>query len=363
MATIVGRAAEALRITWAIAAKDIVDALKNRTILSTLIAAVVLMAMYKGMPALSRASDVDLFVYDAGGSSLLTELENSSRFRVRQVSSLSRLLEVTGMADAGEIGLAIRPDFDRILQSGSQPEIAGYLPWASRSTAAALAARYEERFSELLGRPVRIQIEGHIVYPQPQVGGAVRTISAAVAVVMLYLGAMLVPQLLLEEKRARTMAALLISPASVRQVVAGKALAGLFYALVGGGAMLALNLPYVVHWGLAIAAVALGALLAVAIGLFLGSLFEMPQQMTPWMLLVMNILLVPPFLLVAEDILPPALAKVFYGLPSVAAAMLLRFSFSNPLPAGEVALNSALIAGSVALFLALTGWRLGQWDR
>jgi len=61
--------------------------------------------------------------------------------------------------------------------------------------------------------------------------------------------------------------------------VAGKALAGLFLCLAAAGVALACQWPVVVHWGLAVLVVIFASLLAVAVGLLLGMLFETAQEM------------------------------------------------------------------------------------
>ena len=85
---------------------------------------------------------------------------------------------------------------------------------------------------------------------------------------------LLIPHLMLEEKQTKTLDALLTSPASPGQVVLGKALAGFFYILVIGGLALALFSLYIVHWGLALAAFLGYALLAIGLGLAVGSFIK-----------------------------------------------------------------------------------------
>ena len=58
---------------------------------------------------------------------------------------------------------------------------------------------------------------------------------------ILMMGIFLVPSLLFEEKETKTMQALLVSPASIGQVVVGKALAGAFYILVTAVMMFAIS--------------------------------------------------------------------------------------------------------------------------
>ena len=60
-----------LRIIWAIARKDIVDAIKNKTVLSVLGSVVFIVVMYKFLPYLDGGSELpNLLLYDAGESAL-----------------------------------------------------------------------------------------------------------------------------------------------------------------------------------------------------------------------------------------------------------------------------------------------------
>jgi ABC-type Na+ efflux pump permease subunit len=363
MTALTTRMSESLHIIWAIAAKDINDALRNRSTLMVVFTAIFLAAMYKGMPILGRGNPTDVFVYDAGQSRLVTELEGDARFRVRIAESIEDLQRLVTTADEGELGLAIPAGFDEALQSGARPEVTGYVAWAHRFAASRVASRFEQWLSELEGRAVHIQVDGSPVYPQPEGQSyATRIVVAGATALVFYLGVFLVPQLMFEERRSKTLAALLVSPASAGQVVAGKALAGLFYALVGAGAMLALNLPFVVHWGLTIVGIVAGALCAVSLGLLMGSLFEAPQRMAVWELVAANLLLVPPFLLVMEDILPAAVRAVLPWLPGVALATLLRLSFSEPVPPVQLAQSLAVLVAGTGLALGGVAWRLRRSD-
>ena len=84
---------ESLRIIWAIAAKDIADGLKNRSTLTIVILLFFILGLYKLIPTLWEAGRTDIVVYDAGDSRLVTELENSSEFRLRQTSSFEEFEE------------------------------------------------------------------------------------------------------------------------------------------------------------------------------------------------------------------------------------------------------------------------------
>jgi ABC-type Na+ efflux pump permease subunit len=127
--------------------------------------------------------------------------------------------------------------------------------------------------SQSLGRLVTIQIAGNIVYP-PSDGVLLLSLSTINSVLMiLMMGIFLVPSLLFEEKETRTIQALLVSPASIGQVVGGKALAGSFYILVTALMIFTISWADVIHWDMVILFVVGGGIFSVAVGLVLGSSF------------------------------------------------------------------------------------------
>jgi ABC-type Na+ efflux pump permease subunit len=135
-----------------------------------------------------------------------------------------------------------------------------------------------------------------------------------IVVAVVVVGMSFVPYLIAEERETRTLQVLLVSPASIGQVVAGKALAGAAYCLTGGGVVIALNYLYVVHWEVILASILCGTALAVALGLLLG-------------------ILIAATFLVDMASLPAPLRWV----PTVAMAHALRLSFAESVPAARLA--------------------------
>ncbi|MCP4424638.1 MAG: ABC transporter permease, partial [Chloroflexi bacterium] len=188
---------EFIRIIWAIAAKDIADALKNKRTLSTIVMVVFLMLLYRWIPVLWEGERTEIVVYDPGGSRLTPALEAAPGFRPRLVASRDEFEMYFNDGDEGPLGLVVPADFEETLARGEQPTLAGYVLWDRRFSSAALAADYEQRLSALIGQPIAIQIEG-TVYPEPASMGAVRMIALMLLIAPLFIGMLTVPHLLLE---------------------------------------------------------------------------------------------------------------------------------------------------------------------
>jgi ABC-2 type transport system permease protein len=347
------RLGEGLRIVGAIATKDIVDAIRNRTTLTLLFAVILIMLQGQALPMLLGLTHrLPLAVYDQGRSQLVDRLRADAGVTLIKADSQQALEDALTGVRTGGLGLVIPPDFDQVLDSGSPVELEGYYAWVDRSRAVGLQSRAEQLLAELLGRPARIDVDGHVVYPLPGAQGFQTMVALVLVLVIVMVGAFIVPYLMFEEKEARTLDVLLVSPASIRQVVLGKALAGSFYCLTASAVALAFHGQWVAHWWLAIVATLMAALLAVGLGLLLGSVFENAQQMGLWAGIPLLLLILP--ILVGDLATIPAAVRthVIPWIPTVALGKAFRLSFAGSAPLGQAMAPLAIAAAWTALVLA-----------
>ncbi len=347
-----GRPRNSFRITWAITAKDLVDGLKNKTTLSVLLSILFLVLFYKYLPMLADEDVPTLLVYDAGSSALVTALENSAAVNTRTYPSEDKLRQsLANESQLPELGLVIPADFDQVVAVGGTPEIQGYvLHWVSASEVEALKQTVEAHLAELAGVPVRIRLEVYIAPPNAKGLGIPMGIAMVFAVLLI--GIAFVPNLMFEEKRTKTLEALLVSPAGPVEVTLAKALTGLIYALLSLAVAFAINYALIVQWWLAIVAAIAGSLFAVSLGLVLGTVLQNRQQLMLWAWFVIIPLFLPVLLVVIgeqllADLLPMWLVAATQWIPSAAMLDLLRASFSNQS-------QIALWAPPLALILAWT---------
>ena len=267
-------------------------------------------------------------------------------------------------SDVPELGLVIPADFDKALTSDAELELDGYvLHWVSDADADELKSLVEGEIAELVGRPVRIRLEGNIVYTQKESTGFAFAAAMSVMFATIMIGIALIPNLMLEEKKTKTLEALLVSPATSGHVVAGKALTGLFYGLTATAVSLAANAVLVTHWGLAIVTVTCGVLFAVALGLLLGSIIENRMQLNLWAWVVLLPLLLPVFLSIMDDLLPARAIAVMNWIPTVALSRVLRVSFSNSAPLAQYGPELALVISCSTLILVAVVWIVRRSDR
>ena len=354
---------ETLYIAWIIGTKDILDAMKHKGIRTNLLVMVVMVLFFYWFGTLRPFDkDVSVVVYDEGHTNLAIEkiqLRDGATYTFHEALSRS---EMEWKMAHRELGLVLPADFDQTLISRGTPSVDGYVFWVDRMRVAELEAKYSQAFAEILGQPIRVEIAGNIIVPRSDAVGMQTTVSFQLVYFIFWTGMSLIPYLMLEEKQAKTMDALLTSPASVGQVVLGKAFAGFFYILVVGGFAVALNWAYVVHWGLALAAFLGYALFASGLALALGSLVKSPRQLGIWSVVLLLLAVIPP-LLYMEPNLKPGIRMVLAWFPTSALSSLFRFACSADVAPPQLLPNLAVVVLSIGLAFGLVIWKVRRSDR
>ncbi len=346
---------ENIRIIWAITAKDITDALKNKTTLSVIIPMLFLIVFYRFLPALESGDLLPrLALYDAGSSKLAARLEDSATFDLVVTTSQENMEAYLGNKDIAVLGIVLPEDFDQRAAAAPEIELDGYfVHWISVPAAAETRTFFEAALSEMSGKPVRIDTEGHTVYPQKESRGMAFLQAAMMVIAISLIGFTMTPHLLIEEKQAKTITVMLVSPAGPGQVTIGKALAGLFYCMLATAVVFAFNIPLITHGGVAFLTAVCGAVFTVAVGLLLGSLLESKQQMSLWTWLIFVPLILPVYFSIATDLLPAWFLSAIQWMPTVAMSEAFRVSFSERAPFSAYAPELAIILGYAVILLAV----------
>ncbi|MCP4542708.1 MAG: ABC transporter permease [Chloroflexi bacterium] len=355
----------ALRVIWAIVLKDIVDALKNKMTLSVVMGVMVMMASNTMLPLMLTPKDTPIAIaYTPEKSTLVRGLTTRDEFKLRLADSQQEMQDAVGKSAVVVLGLGLPPEFNQAAGSGEVVQVEGYAPhWADPQQVAELVVFFEQELGKASWQTVRINVEGH-TYPPIDAGGQPLMVVMNLSMVLFSIGMSMVPYLLLDEKEMRTFDALLVSPARFSQIVIAKALVGLFYCLCAVAVALLFSFKFFVHWDVVILAIALGAALAVAIGLLTGAMCETQAAVNLWMGLALIGLLVPMFLTnVTSSRLPPIVQTILPWIPSVAFRNLIGYSMAGDLGAASVWLNAAILAGAAFIVLLVVVWRVRQSDR
>ncbi len=343
------------RVIGAIAAKDIADAIRNKNVLTVILGVAMLVLTSRALPLLLTLDGaLRVAVYEAGDSGLVQALRGDDGLAVSRARSQAELERMLAEGIEFAFGLVIPAGFD---QAGGEARLAAYtMHWSEPAEVQEQVALLEEKVSAVTGRPVHIDVEGQVLYPDPEAGGQLDMIIIALVIAIIVISMVAVPLLILEEKEARTMDALLVSPATAGQVVAGKALAGLVYGLVAAAVVLAFSASVVVLWGVALLAILAGVVFAVALGLLMGSLFDNQQNLYVWTGLSMVLLLVPMFVASFGGTgLPKTIQAIAGWTPTVALSDLLHASFARTAALDVILPNLAVLLLGGLVLLLLTG--------
>ncbi len=346
---------ERLRLVWVIAAKDIRDAIRNRLFISIMIGVTLLSSQSFILPLLLRGSNTPTAaVYDQGDSAILDGMSTLEGIRLIPVNSRMKLEETITGSPRTILGLVIPADFDQQVAEGGQVRLESYMiHWADEEKIAAWADEIEGRFHQVGAPGVTIQSAATRVYPAGETAGQPMITLFVMIIGIITIGAALVPLLFIEEKEAHTMEVLMVSPASLWQIVAAKLITGLFYGAIAALVLLAFNNYLIVNWGVAILAAITSIVFAAAIGLLIGVLSDNPTTTGLWGSLVILVLLATTFVQFFQDAnLPPFVQSLIRWSPGTAMVSLFRSSMTRDIP-GSLLLSSlvALLGASLVLYL------------
>lgn len=357
---------DGLNIIWAIARKDILEALRNRLAVSLLFTVGVMVFIPRLFPLIIDPPYTSIVVYDEHQSRLFLELEESQLFSVRQARSLDELKEFIGDSGFGlgpEAGLVVPEDFDQRLETGGELKLEAYINWANRKKIPQFQGDLEGQISDLMGTDVQIEFEDGYVYPEltSSITSGIMTTSSILVVIIM--GIILVPGLIFDEKQTKTMDALLVSPANIGQVVMGKVLAGWFYMLLTAGLVFLVNWKSVVHWELAVLFTFCVGMFSIAVGLILGSFFQSQQDVTGWTGAIVVILLGAMLAGMMDLDLPSWIQSIIPWIPSVTLSDIFRASFSGSPIIPQIGERLAGLIGMISLLYAAVVWRIRRSDR
>lgn len=358
-------ATNTLYIIWTIASKDVIESLKNRLIISLVAGLGFMLLMPKALSFLLEPPQTILVTYDGGDSQLVTDLENGGEFQVRRATSLSRLKSTVGSTGVGpgpQIGVAIPENFDQALEDGGELQVEGYIAWQNRHKSGAMAADLEAHLQRIYDRPIRVNTVGNLVHPPPD-SLLLGMVTWTAVIVIILMGLNLVPSLFFEEKQTETMEALLVSPATAGQVVAGKAVAGWFYIWVSSAVVFAVYWRGVVHWEAALAFALFSGLFCVSLGLVIGMSFERQQDVLGLNMLI-TVLLVGAIFVNLVDLNMPAMVRdIVSWIPSVSLFELMRMAFLEQADWARIwpALPSIIVVSCLLYVVVL--WRVRRTGR
>lgn len=227
-----------LRTVAAIFRKDLEDAVRSHTLVLVLIGPVLLSVFFARSFTGEDVRRPALAVCDGGGSGLVQALRSTGLFRLVESGDWEgcrRLVHEGKVAGA----LRIPSGFDQELREDRFPRLDLVVDESARSQVPIVREGVRGALRQQAGQdlPADVRVE-----KVNEVRGEVRQVLLPIWVVFTCLGGMMVTSsTLVEEMEKKTLAAVLLAPAALADVLAGKVAAGFLLAFGSSALVLALN--------------------------------------------------------------------------------------------------------------------------
>lgn len=276
-----------LRNILAIARKDMLDILLNKTTLFFLVSPVIIAVVFAIIGALlaNRSASTSLLIYNPGNSHLEQYIGNvltgTPIVHARSSGEVASAFGPQGSHNNTPyiLGLVVPPNFDESLRAGGHPQLNLYI------NRGALGGDDQQILEHAL-----IDYARGVTSPQSPISFAVTTINQpatsnavqdytqryamAGLLYSLTIGVSFVPGLLVEEKEKKTLRMLMVSPASWGDIVLGKLLVALVYQLVVSAVVLAILGGFSGQIPVLLFFVLLSSCFGLVLGLLFGSIIQ-----------------------------------------------------------------------------------------
>jgi ABC-2 type transport system permease protein len=275
-----------IRNILAIARKDALDILLNKTTLSLLITPIILALLFFALGKLFGSHTTNALVYNPDKAGVVQVLTGAyPDLKITYANSPDEVTAAFGPDGSQKttsyaLGLVVPSGFDTSLRSGEHPQLNFYVDGSQISnTQRQLLLSALADYSRSVANPQPpASIIVATVNPPSSSHNALQDISqiyaATVLLTSFIVGTSLVPGLLAEEKERKTLRMLMVSPASFSDVIAGKLLVGLAYQLLLAALVLTINGGFIGQVPLVLLFAVLGSCFSVMVGLLLGSFFQ-----------------------------------------------------------------------------------------
>jgi ABC-2 type transport system permease protein len=359
------------RAVWAIALKDIFDAVRNRYLLFALILPVGMSLLFGLLFAEPEIADPPtLAVYAPDNTEFVTGFAGIEGLEVVQVSSEAELRETVGAQV--EVGVVVPAGFEGALRAGEHPVLQVYDSGGiSGGVTSFLHQLIQDQVWQLADMqfPAEIRYEalaasegaGDAEFARENFSLQGYLLGLLLVMALSMTGGFVVPYLLVEEKEKRTLSALLLSPAGPAEVIAGKGLVGMFYSVVIAGLLIALNRGWQGDWPWTLAALALGSLFIVAVGLLIGSLAGSMHQVNTSTSIVMLGLMLPSW--IGPLNLPEAVKLVVQLIPTYYMSAVLNLSLAGQAVPAVALRDLGILAVITVLAFAIVVWNMKRSQR
>jgi len=299
-----------LQRVWRIMAKDLRLGPRSPVFLYVVIMPVVITFMLQVVLLTLLQPAPRLGVVDHGESVISSALQDLEGIRFRAVASEAELHRLVIGHDL-DAGLVLAPNFDAALRGGERPDLA--LTFSGESRAAnrlllTFAALDQVRAVE--GRPAPVTVAMRHPGGGESITMAQRLLPSVLMFVLIGIGIFNPAFMLIQERERQTLAALLVTPLTVGELLLAKATLGFGMVIAMSFLTLALNSALTSNPLALLVVIAVAAAVCVEIGLIYGSMVKDAKTLYT-LVKSLNVFLVGPVIFYLFPNWPQWIAKLF----------------------------------------------------
>ena len=363
-----------MRNIIAIARKDALDILLNKTTLYFLLTPIFLAILYAIIGSLlsNRAASSGLLIYNPSHSNIEQFIGNVIPVSgpITHASSAQDVAAAFGPQGSHKnvpyvLGVVVPADFDSNVRAGNHPQLQLYLNGDYLgSNDQQLVEHAISDYVRNVTNPQTPVTFSVVSVNQPAVNNYVQDYTSRYAMAgLLYsltIGIAFVPYLLVEEKEKKTMRMLMISPASWSDIVLGKLLVGLGYQLAISFVVILIQGGFIGQVPLLLLFLLLGSSFGLVVGLFFGNISQTNGNIGVFVGVVSvaytlpSLVLGPLYVILQGSPLEQA-TKV---LPTYYMADGILKAMQNQASPDNVSLDIVILAGCTVIFFCAAIWTL-----
>jgi ABC-2 type transport system permease protein len=215
-----------------------------------------------------------LGIADEGRSQLVVAAQELDSVVIKEYGTVAAL---KGAVENGavDMGIVLPEGFDSAVSRGDSVEIEAFI-WGESLAKhrTLLPVTIASLVRDLGGQEMPVEIESVTLGEEASIPWSDRLLPFIVLMTVFLGGLMLPATSLIDEKQKKTLVALIVTPARLGDVFAAKGLVGIILSLVMGIAILLLNQAFGAQPILLVGVLALGAVMAVELGLICGAFIK-----------------------------------------------------------------------------------------
>ncbi len=216
----------------------------------------------------------NLGIYDAGNSLLPDRFAEMDSLTGRDYESANDLERAATDGEV-DIGIILPTGFDDRISSGETVQIEAFVWGESLARKrAVLTAVIADETRSLAGRKIPVKIVTTALGNEGEIPWSDRLLPLVVIMAVIMGGTMVPATSLVDEKMKRTLRALTVTPTTLREVFLAKGLTGALLGTFTGALILFINQAFGTQPLLLVGVLALGSLLAAALGVVFGAVVK-----------------------------------------------------------------------------------------